>query len=53
MHTGLQIAVEVLIRVQFRRIGREVEKFDLMFFSLQPFLDLLGVMDTQVISELS
>ena len=49
MNAGLEIAVHVFIRVQFGRVGWQVEHVDPVLVLGQPGLDYLGVMNTQIV----
>lgn len=50
-HTLLQVRVEQLIRVQLRRVTRQIEDRDLIFVFREPFLHGLGVVYAQVIQD--
>jgi hypothetical protein len=41
----LQVAVEILVRIDFRRVRREIEYLDLLLVLRQPVLDELAVMN--------
>ena len=49
MNPGLEVTVEIFIRVQLRRITRQIDDLDLVLPALQPSFDLLAVMDAQVV----
>ena len=49
MDAGLQIAIQVFIWIQFWRIRRQIEDFDLLLFPCQPVLDLFSVVNPQVV----
>ena len=47
----LEVVVEILIRVQFRAIGGQVDQFDALAVLFQPFLDRAAVVDPQVVDD--
>ena len=51
MHSTLQIVVQILVGIQFRRVRRQIEHLDLFFVFVEPGLDRLAVMDPQVVED--
>ncbi len=51
MDPPFQAVVKILIRVQFWRIGRQVEHFNLLFVFLKPVCDHPTVVDLQVVED--
>ena len=51
VHTGLEITVEILVRVEFRGVRRQVEHFDLIVMVRQPCLEYLRMVNPQVIQD--
>ena len=49
MHGALEIPIEVLVRVQFRRVRRQVEQGDLVAVRVDPFSHRLGLVDAEVV----
>lgn len=49
MNDGLQITIQVFIRVQFRRIGRKIEDLYLFFMFFQPLFNIFAMMNMKVI----
>ena len=49
MDQGLQIAVEILVGVEFRGVGGEEEDLDVFGMLLQPVPNLVAVMHSQVV----
>ena len=49
MNPGFQVAIQVLIGIQFRGVGREIEDGYLLLVCLQPLGYLLAVMDLEVV----
>ena len=46
-----EVVIQVFVGIGFRGVGWQVEEFDLVQARLDPLLDELGVMHTQVIDE--
>ena len=46
---ALEVTVEVLIGIQFRRIGRQEEDLDMRRIALDPFGDFASLVDSEVV----
>ena len=51
MNPDFQITIQVLIRVELGRVGRQVEHFDLIRVLFQPLVHQLAVMYSQVVDD--
>ena len=49
MDLGLEVAVEVFVGVEFRRVGWQEEEFDVLWVLFQPGADLFAVMHLEVV----
>ena len=50
-HPSLEIVIQILIRVQLRAIRRQIENLNLLFVLLQPLLDRLAIMNSQIVQD--
>ena len=51
IHSGLEVAVQIFVRVQFRAVAGQVEQFDALAVLFNPLSDLLGMVHTQVVDD--
>ena len=49
VNSCLEVAIEVFIRIHFRRVGRQIEHFYFILMFLKPGLEDLGVMNAQIV----
>lgn len=51
MNSGLEIAVQIFIRIEFRRVGGQIEHLNFVLVLSQPGFDEFGVMNAESVQD--